>query len=380
MKALFVAHCVDFSGANKSFYSIIQQLKDKISITVLVNQKDGELIEKLKLIGIKVLIAKYGWWVTTPRKNPVKRIYRKCVDSYIYKKSSLTGSFLKMLKQERFDFVYTNTSTVDIGARIAEALNIPHFWHVREFGKEDFGFKPLVSDSYRYETFNKAKKVIAISEAIKRKYASIVPVSKIVRIYNGFEIGQLRAEETSHNLKSKISILVTGQVCEGKGQIQAIEAVSNLYKKGYPVKLMLAGSVDHSYLDPVLKKYREYSKWLEVLGQVKDVYTLRNDIDIELVCSRSEAFGRVTLEAMLHSIPVIGTNAGGNPELITNGENGLLFEYGHPEELEKCILKLVTNKNLYEDIVRNASVFASQFTIEKTAQQLYETFIRNIRK
>lgn len=378
MKALFVAHCTDFSGANKSFYSIIQQLKDKITIIVLVNQKDGELIEKLQLIGIKVLFTKYGWWVTAPRKNLVKQIYRKCVDLNNYKKSSLTGSFVEMLKQERFDFVYTNTSTVDIGARIAETLNIPHFWHVREFGKEDFGFKPLVSDTYRNETFNKAKKVIAISEAIKRKYASIVPESKIVRIYNGFEIDQLKAEESYHDLKSKISILVTGQVCEGKGQIQAIEAVSNLYKKGYPVKLMLAGSVDHSYLDPVLRKYREYSEWLTVLGQIKDVYKLRNDIDIELVCSRSEAFGRVTLEAMLHSIPVIGSNAGGNPELITDGENGLLFEYGHPEDLEKCILKLATNKNLYESIVRNAFEFSLQFTIEKTAQQVYETFKGNI--
>lgn len=378
MKALFVAHTTDFSGANKSLYSIICQLKNKIKITVLVNKKSGELVDKLQSDNIDLIYTRYSWWVTTPRKNIIKRIYRYSKDKFEYSRSVLTSSFIDSLRKQEFDLVYTNTSTVDIGARIAEELDIPHFWHVREFGKEDFSFISLVSESYRKKVFNSAKKIIVISDALKYKYKNIVPKDKIGRIYNGFEIDRLEAPESKHNFDNKITVLVTGQVCEGKGQIQAIQAVADLYKKNYPVELLLAGNVDHSYLDPILKKYPSYSKWLKVLGQVKDIYSLRDDVDIELVCSRSEAFGRVTLEAMLHSIPVIGSNSGGNPELIENGKNGLLFEYGHPEELEERIVELTKNREVYDEIVKNAANFAKKFTIEKTAAGVYKTFKENM--
>ena len=68
-------------------------------------------------------------------------------------------------------------------------------------------------------------------------------------------------------------------------------------------------------------------------GYVSDMAGLRKTTDVELVCSAMEAFGRVTAEAMLSSNPVIGADSGATPELITDGENGFLFESGNAEAL-----------------------------------------------
>lgn len=372
MKALFVSHCNDLSGANKSFLNLIENLKDIMDIVVLCNQYPGGLTDRLDAIGIEYIKADYNWWYIKPRKKKIKQIYRKLADKHAYKKKWLTAALLEKLNEENFDIVYTNTSTVDAGVKIAEILNIPHVWHIREFGKEDFDFIPMFSFEKYQSAFQKSKKIIVISEALKKKYCSYVNENKLVKIYNGFEIEKLQSDSLKHNLKKKINIIVTGQVCVGKGQVQAIRAVSKLYSEGYPVHLYIAGEVDQNYLNPILIDYPDNKKWLSILGSVKDMYALRNEMDIELVCSRSEAFGRVTLEAMLHSIPVIGSRAGGTPELISDHKTGLLFEYGNVDELVYCIKELCSNQTLYELIVENARKYAGNFTIQRTAEQVFE--------
>lgn len=108
------------------------------------------------------------------------------------------------------------------------------------------------------------------------------------------------------------------------------------------------------------------------------MYELRKTMDLELICSRSEAFGRVTIEAMLHSIPVIGANSGGTPELIIDKENGLLFQYGDIDELVDKIETLINNKVLYNQIMNKTAEYGRQFTIDRTANKILKTFISSL--
>jgi glycosyltransferase involved in cell wall biosynthesis len=373
MKVLFIAHCNDLSGANKSFLSLIEILKEKIEIVVMCNQYPGAFTDKVESLGVPVIEANYAWWYIKPRKNPAKQIYRKIKDTKAYKKNWLTADLLLKLREEKFDIVYTNTSTIDAGAKIAEALMIPHIWHVREFGKEDFEFIPILSQVIYQQTFLKSEKIIVISDALKNKLLTMVPEEKLVRIYNGLEIEKMQGVRRKEH-GDTVNVLVTGQVCSGKGQRQAILAVNILRNAGFDVDLYIAGDIDYSYLNPILKEMGGEKKWLHILGICKDMYSLRNRMDIELVCSRSEAFGRVTLEAMLHEVAVIGSNAGGTPELIENENTGLLYEYGDIEGLSRCIVKLTENDKLRQKIVNNAKFFAEGFTIQRTAEDVYAVF------
>lgn len=374
MKVLVISHIDNLSGANLSMLSIVEELKDKINFTILTNDKESE-IRKVLGKNIEVISAEYDWWYVRPRNSLVKLSYRYFRDilSYYTKKRKLSMQLLNKLKSEKFDLIYTNTSMIDIGAIISRKLNIPHIWHIREFGKDDFGFISIGPEKYRNKCFQDAAAIITISNALKQQYMKIVKEEKLYVVYNGFKINSLISDSKKNNFNKEANLLITGQVSEAKGQKQAIEAVNKLNGEGYNIKLYIAGEVNKAYYEDVISKF-ENSQWLHMLGRVNNMHELRNKIDIELVCSRCEAFGRVTIEAMLHGIPVIGSASGGTTELIDDEVTGLLYKPNNYEDLSEKIKKLIDNKELYDKISVNALNYAKNFTIERTANKVYNIF------
>lgn len=370
MKALFVAHSCELSGANRSFLSNIIALNNRMDITVLVNKKSGPLQDELIAHGVNYIYIPYSWWYAHARNKWYKRIIRYGIDFLKYYVCRIVSyCYLKRIDLSIYDVVYTNTSTVDIGARIALKNKIPHIWHIREFGNADFGFLPVVSRYSQKKIFKKSARIILISKALEYQYSFIESEKRIV-IYNGFNISKLISKQ-DHKLNiNLVNVLITGQVSESKGQVQGIRAVANLREKGINIELTLAGNVDQDYLKAACKKLGDTKKWLHVLGPVSDMKALRESMDLELVCSRSEAFGRVTIEAMLHNIPVIGAHTGGTPELISDCKTGMLFEYGNVNQLEEKVLLLIKTPSLYNKIQLKARVYASQFTLEHTVSQI----------
>lgn len=377
-KILFVSHSGRMSGANLSFYSIIEQLKCKIDIYVLVNETDSELTHALEKISVNYIYLKYSWWVAHKRDNIIKQTYRYCVDFLKYINSPTNSKLKEVFTNYDFDAVYSNTSTVDIGCRIASVMGIPHVWHVREFGREDFGFIPLVPQDSMRTAFEKASAIIAISTALKEKILQQNPKSTVVVIQNGFNVEKLKYQREHIIDCNNVKILVTGQVSEAKGQIQAAKAISKLNSPNIKYQLYLAGEVDSDYRKQILE-CKLCPEWLHFLGKVNNLFEIRKDIDIELVCSRSEAFGRVTIEAMLHSIPVIGANTGATKDLLANGL-GITYIYGNIEDLIAKIECLVHDRQLYNDIVLKAFNYAQNFSIERCADSVYNTLLDACKK
>ncbi|MFT8900636.1 glycosyltransferase family 4 protein [Liquorilactobacillus nagelii] len=372
MKVLVITHVNDLSGANKSLLAIIDQLRDEITFEVLVNKKNGELSKYLKSKKIKTFYKRYHWWYAKSRISFLKKIFRYLVDfSKYHLFKYVSAKDVNFFRNRNYDLIYTNTSTVDIGSILSSKLQLPHVWHVREFGKEDFGFIKVCSKKYYKKKFLDASKVIAISNAVKKKYLLYVPNNRIDVVYNGFEISKLTSKIKKTDKIKKI--LVVGQVCEAKCQDQAIKACNLLVEEGYSFELHLAGVVDYSFLRKRIPNYKDLD-WLFLEGQVENVYKLRDKMDVELVCSRNEAFGRVTIEAMLHGLPVIASNKGGNKELIENGKNGLLYNFGNFKELSEKIKLLDNNPKFCSVIRENGQNSAKKFTIEKTSKGVFDLF------
>ena len=137
-----------------------------------------------------------------------------------------------------------------------------------------------------------------------------------------------------------VTFLIAGNFHEGKHQELAIEACRILHERGIRgARLVIAGASSALKASKLFEErlHDEARKLPEgtvtFAGYVSDMAALRKKTDVELVCSGMEAFGRVTAEAMLSSNPVIGADSGATPELIADGENGLLFESGSAEAL-----------------------------------------------
>lgn len=378
MKILIVTHSTKFSGANKSLYSLIL-LFNKIGydITVIVNSEKGELVSRLNKIGIRVLFYNYSWWVSQDRTNKMKKIYQfiHSISKYYFFRMKY-NKILEDIIGENFDLVYTNTSTIDLGVYVAKKMHIPHFWHIREFGKEDFNFTYLVTRKYREKAFEYSR-LICISNALKKKFEKIFPNKEIDVVYNGFEITNFTKQDHSIDINRNVNICICGQVSIAKGQHLLIYAVSRLISKGYHINLFLIGDVDYTYLKKYCEGFEQFP-WLKIMGYINNVTNFRKKMDIEVVCSRSEAFGRVLLEAMLIGLPTIGTSKGAIGELIEDNENGLIFNEDNYFELEKRIEDLISDPLLYSKISKKAHTFSKQFTIEKTFNNIKAIFEQNI--
>lgn len=361
MNILYIAHESNLGGATLSLLGMIDEAlkEDKHKVHVLVNYNNGELIEELKKRNIKFVYKKYYCWMIPKKNNKIKNFLRKniqkvlCLYNYICVLKLYT-----FIRKYDIEIIHTNSSVVNIGAILSRIYKLKHVWHIREFGEEDFNFQFVFNRDYSFKFMEKyTDKFILVSKALYNKYSQYINKNKLEVIYNGIN-EKYRYKKTDNNLKNeKLKLLISGRVCEAKGHKEAILALNELITKGYEnIELNIVGSGE-------IEKYENFVKSLDLQSKVKfhgrldNLFDLRKDMDIELVCSRCEAFGRVTVEAMMSSIPVIGSNTGGTKELIKNGYNGYLYRQGDYKDLSDKILNFISNENEIEKMSRNAYQF-----------------------
>ena len=115
-------------------------------------------------------------------------------------------------------------------------------------------------------------------------------------------------------------------------------------------------------------------------GKVPDdrLYALFASCDIFVAPSRYESFGLIFLEAMMFGKPVVGCRAGGMPEIVADGETGLLAEPGDEESLFVCLDRLAADATLRERLGRRGrEVFRERFTAKASAAAT-EPFLRAV--
>ena len=109
---------------------------------------------------------------------------------------------------------------------------------------------------------------------------------------------------------------------------------------------------------------------MELLGFVEEVLPLYFRSHAMLMCSRNEAMGRVTVEAMACGLPVIGHASGGTPELVENDVTGLLYT-GGASDLADRMIQLVADAALARRLGDAASLTAQErFSVERCAQEV----------
>jgi glycosyltransferase involved in cell wall biosynthesis len=89
-----------------------------------------------------------------------------------------------------------------------------------------------------------------------------------------------------------------------------------------------------------------------------------NAADIFVLNTGYEGFSHTILEAMSAGLPVITTDVGGNPEIIQDGQNGLLVEYNNKDQLKEAIKKLYDDPKLREKFASNAKAGLQKFSLD----------------
>ena len=98
--------------------------------------------------------------------------------------------------------------------------------------------------------------------------------------------------------------------------------------------------------------------------------------DLFILPSNKEGIGGILLDAMDRALPIIASRVGGLPEIVKDGENGVLIDPRNPDQLEEAILRLYDDPDLRRAMGARGREFSRGFTAESMAQQYLELYRR----
>ncbi len=193
-----------------------------------------------------------------------------------------------------------------------------------------------------------------ITNALREQARTRLPIDaeRIETIYLGATVpAPMTAEQVAQRrgefgIDDRFTVGVVGRISRFKGQHLLVEAVGLLKREGIPVRGLIAGHVmetaEMSALQTMVKEAGLEDDLL-FLGFQDDPARLIQCLDALVLTTAKETFGLVLVEAMLLGVPVIGSDAGGVPEIIDHGRTGLLFESGSAAGLADAMRQLATD-------------------------------------
>ncbi len=375
-KILFVFHGSDMeSGGTRSLMDIIFNLyeSDKYDFEAVFPYRKGSASAWFEDHGFPVYICHYGLLMQDLTQSPVKRIAKYPLFLARHMRSTIEANRLaKVLKSHRFDIVYSNTSSIVFGGMLGKRLGAKQIWHIREFRVLDHGITYYLGER-RLKRFIQeySDEVLTVSQAVKDYHSDVISPDKIHVTYNSYSADFIHPKR-AFNFNKSLNLLLAGDVKPGKGQLEAIEALGIARSKGLDrnFKLHFAGvEVKPDYSQKLRKRISQLGLEDSVIfhGFVKDMVLLKDDMDVGLVSSSNEAFGRTMIEGMLCQLAMIGRDSGGTSEQISDGETGLLYN-GTVDDLAAKYLALDGDRSLLQQLALAGFEYAKQFTNGRAAE------------
>lgn len=360
-----------------SLLGMIDQLSAENNIYVAVPIKEGFLVDELRKRKIPVFYQHSFWWMISPGASQGSAMFRKWVYKVlVFHNYVCAWRLRKVVKQYAINLIHTNSSVINTGGILSTMMHVPHVWHVREFGQEDFGFIGAWNYGHIYRFMERhSDRIITISEAVKSKYKKRISADLIRVVYNGVGEENLYEKEQEERNTDTVQFLISGRVSEEKGQEEAVRAVALLVERGYQnLHLSIAGPGNTDQLRRLVEQ-EHIEDYVSFLGYRTDLHFLRREMDVELVCSLCEGFGRVTAEAMMSSNPVIGSDSGGTPELIKDGESGYLYRQGDERDLADKMSNLLDHTEKIQQMGQCAYQIARErFSSKTNANKIMEIY------
>lgn len=321
-----------------------------------------------------------GIEVYHPRFFNIPKFF-KFLDGLFFFISSIVTAW-KLNKHFKFDIIDSHFVYPDgFGAvLLGRLLKTPVTITVRGTIKKLLKY-PLIKAQIKY-ALRKSVKVFTVCNDLKKTVTTLkIPEEKVIVVPNGVDIEQFRQVEKGRVRKElglpgdrKIMVSVGGLV-ERKGFHRIISALPGI-KKVIPnvMYLIVGGSSLEGNYEPVLRKTIEK---LDLKNDVffagiqphNNLYKWLNASDIFCLATSNEGWANVFLEAMACGLPVVTSRVGGNEEVVSAKDYGLLFKLEDKQEMVESIIKAFLTDWKKERIVNYAQLNTWDKTVNKLISQ-----------
>lgn len=248
------------------------------------------------------------------------------------------------------------------------------------------GYDMTLTDAIRFG-IEKSDAVTAVSNSlIKQTYDLINPDKQIVPVYNFIDERVYRRTDAAY-LKEEFGIPEDEKVMIHVSNFRPVKRVPDVVKsfakivKQMKAKLLLIGDgPEMSVVSRLVDQLKIKDKVL-FLGKQDNLEELYSISDLMLLLSEKESFGLVALEAMACGVPCIGTNIGGLPEVIIDGETGYICELGNIEEIAQKALHILADSTVHKRFSQ-ASITAvfKRFKADLIVKQYEDLYYETIQK
>ena len=255
--------------------------------------------------------------------------------------------------------------------------------------REDQGFN-LTDWEYRALrlTARIPDRVICVSEAVRQVVLDrerMAPERTLV-IHNGIALPESGppdgAQRTRHELGFRADHLVVGMVSNLNRSIKGvkyfIESLPAIAERVPSARFLILGDGREREEHRQRAAALGISDKLVFAGYQPEVQRFYQAMDVSVLTSLSEGLSITILESMSHSVPVVATEVGGNPELVVDGETGLLVPPRQPQVFAEAVIRILEDAGLRESFGRaGRKRIEEHFSLRLVARR-YEALYREV--
>ncbi len=365
---LYVITKANWGGAQKYVYEMACASKNAGFEVTVACGTDGTLTSRLGLAGIHV--------------QHIPGLGRDIAPLEDLKAFS---SLLAYIRRTQPDVVHANSSKAGLlavlAARVSKTPRIIFTAHGWAFNESRPAWQRAIFAAFHLATVWLSDTVVCVSEAVMRD-AAWMPArkEKFIVILLGITPEVLEeklaaraklALPTSPIQEFPTWIGTLAELHPTKGLDTAIEAFALIANTFPQTALVLIGTgQDRNRLAGLVHKH-DLIQRVHFCGHVENASRYLKAFDVFLFPSHSEALGFAALEAGLATLPVIASNVGGIPEVISDGETGILIPVGDAAACARALSTLLTNPELGTKLgtalhEKVRTQFTQQQMIEKT--------------
>lgn len=187
------------------------------------------------------------------------------------------------------------------------------------------------------------------------------------------------AFRNEYGVQQNFVVGTVGRFHPVKDHITLIRGFARFHRRVPAARLILVGGEKNG---PMQAQYRDVIRECQLDGSVlllpptPEIAKVINGFDVFALSSRSEGCSNVILEALACGVPVLATRVGGNPELIVDGSNGLLFESGDDEALDALLARVYDDSALRRKLREAGPAWVRKcFTFEATIANYRELYL-----
>jgi L-malate glycosyltransferase len=385
MRVLYVNHTAEISGAERSLLSLLAALPN--TVEPRVGTPRGQLSAAVRELGLPVTAI--TGTAGSLKLHPV-HTSRALVEMGLAAAQVRRGA-----DHHRAEVVHANSIRAGIVLALAGPRRSAAVVHVRDCLPPS----PAATVTLRL-IVARATTVIANSRYTARSVLALAPDARLEVVHNPVDlarwdptrIDRMVARARLGEAGRRGALLgVVAQLTPWKGQDTAVEALRLLCQQGIDAHLLLIGSTkfvasatrfdNRGYLARLhaLVADAGLQERVSWLGERQDVPELVRALDVLLLPSVEEPFGRALIEAMALGVPVIATEVGGPQEIITDGREGHLLSPHDPGAWARAIRGLLQEPERARQMGSAGRMRVEQaFTVERHVAAVGDIYERAI--